>query len=179
MNPANADYQRLIVQYVAPRLAAQGVDGFFLDNLELVEHGTSTSDGPCDAACAQGGLDLVAQLRAAFPSMLLVMQNATSDATRLGQSGGVPFPSLLDGVSHEEITFPSIDSTARSELAAWRALGLQPGGRAFFIGTEDYVGDCSNSSDAMTAYAYSRGAGFSPYATDASSGQKMVCYWNF
>src|SRR5260370_35880977 len=104
MNLGNADYQKLIVEFVAPRLVAQGVDGFFLDNLEIVEHGTATSNGPCDATCAQGGLDLVGKLRAAFPDRLIVMQNATSDFTRLGQTGGVAFPSLLDGISHEEVT---------------------------------------------------------------------------
>src|SRR5256885_168998 len=31
MNPANVDYQDLIVKHVAARLAATGVDGFFLD----------------------------------------------------------------------------------------------------------------------------------------------------
>jgi cysteinyl-tRNA synthetase len=179
MNLGNADYQKLIVEYVAPRLVAQGVDGFFLDNLELVEHGTSTSNGPCDAGCAQGGLDLVGKLRAAFPAQLIVMQNATSDVTRMGQTGGVAFPSLLDGISHEELTFPMADATARSELDAWRAMALLPGGRPFFVGTEDYVGSCSNTTDAKKAYDISRAAGFSPYATDASAGQAVVCYWPF
>jgi cysteinyl-tRNA synthetase len=41
MNPANADYQNLIVNYVAPRLAATGVDGFMLDNFEIVGHGAN------------------------------------------------------------------------------------------------------------------------------------------
>jgi cysteinyl-tRNA synthetase len=180
MNPSNPDYQNLIVQYVAPTLAARGVDGFFLDNLEIVEHGTMTTDGPCDAACAQGGLDLVGKLRAAFPDLLIVMQNATSDKTRLGKtSSGVPFPSLLDGVSHEEVSFPTADATALGEMMAWRSLGLTPGGRRFFLGTEDYVGSCSNTTDAMTAYSTSRSNGLDPYATDASAGQRVVCYWGF
>ena len=179
MNVGNADYQKLMVGYVAPRLAAQGVDGFFLDNLEIIEHGTATSNGPCDNACAQGGLDLVAQLRAAFPTMLIVMQNATSDKTRLGTTGGVAYPSLLDGVSHESVDFPSADPTARAELDAWRALGLMPGGRPFFVGVEDYVGDCSNTTDAQTAYNIARDAGFSPYASDKSAGQAVVCFWPF
>jgi cysteinyl-tRNA synthetase len=179
MNPANTDYQNLIVGYVAPRLAAQGVDGFFLDNLEIVEHGTATTDGPCDAACSQGGLDLVAKLRAAFPSMLIVMQNATSDVTRLGTTGGVALPSLLDGISHEEVDFPTADPTARMQLDAWRGMSLQPGGHPFFIGVEDYVGSCTNTSQAQTAYDITRDAGFSPYATDSSAGQHVVCYWPF
>lgn len=179
MNVANPDYQKLIVEYVAPRLAAQGVDGFFLDNLELVEHGSGTTNGPCDATCAQGGLDLVGKLRAAFSDRLIVMQNATSDFTRLGQTGGVAYPSLLDGISHEEVTFPMADPRVKAELDAWGAMGLMPGGRPFFVGTEDYVGSCSNTADAQTAYQISRAAGFSPYATDKSAGQNVVCYWPF
>jgi cysteinyl-tRNA synthetase len=172
-------YQKLIVDYVAPRLAAQGVDGFFLDNLELVEHGSTATYGPCDAACSQGGLDLVGALRAAFPDMLIVMQNGTSDVTRTGHtSSGVSFPSLLDGISHEEVYFPP-DTTAQSELAAWQTLGLTPGGRPFWIATEDYVGNCTDATDAMSVYAMSRAGGYSPYATDASGGQMVICYWGF
>jgi cysteinyl-tRNA synthetase len=179
MNPGDADYQRLILEHVAPRLVAQGVDGFFLDNLEVVEHGTATSNGPCDDACAQGGLDLVRRLKEKFPSMLLVMQNATSARTLEGTTGGIPFPALLDGVTHEEVTFPTADPQARDELQRWQMLALKPGGQTFFIGTEDYVGGCDNTTDARTAYTVARGAGFSPYATDRSMGQQSVCYWPF
>jgi cysteinyl-tRNA synthetase len=179
MNLANADYQRLLLEYVAPRLAAQGVDGFFLDNLEIVEHGTATTNGPCDATCSQGGLDFVQKLRAAFPNLLIVMQNATSDVTRLGTTGGVAFPSLLDGISHEEVYAPAADPQAEQQLLAWKSLGLLPGGRPFFIGTEDYVGGCTATAAAMSAYDKSRANGFSPYATDASGMQMVVCYWGF
>jgi cysteinyl-tRNA synthetase len=181
MNVGNAEYQNLLVGYVAPLLVAQGVDGFFLDNLEIVEHGTSTTDGPCDTACSQGGLDLVRRLREAFPDALIVMQNATSDVTRSGVTGGVPFPSLLDGISHEEVYAPAYDSSAEAELVAWKGMNLRPGGggRPFWIGTEDYVGNCAATASAMSVYAKSRARGFSPYATDASAGQMVVCYWGF
>ena len=178
MNLGDADYQALMLD-VADRLAATGVDGFFLDNFELVEHGTNTTNGPCDAACAQGGLDFIERLRARFPDRLIVMQNATSDVTRLGvTSANTKFPSLLDGISHEEVYAPA-DVGAQQELAAWKTLGLQPGGRPFFIATEDYVTSCTNTTAAMTVYSQSRAAGFSPYATDASGGQMVVCYWPF
>jgi len=179
MNPGNADYQRLILEHVAPRIAALGVDGFFFDNLEIVEHGTNTSNGPCDAACSQGGLDLVHKLRERFPDLLFVMQNATSDVTRLGVTGGVAYPSLLDGISHEEVYAPTMDPSAESELSAWRAMPLSPGGRQFFVGTEDYVGSCTNTAAAMAAYTQSRARGFSPYATDQSGAQMVICYWPF
>lgn len=180
MDPANADYRKLIVEYVAPRLAAQGVDGFFLDNLELLEHGTNTTNGPCDPACRQAGLDLVGRLRDAFPGLLIVMQNATGTVTRLGSTtDGRPYPSLLDGVSHEEVYAPNEDAEAESELLAWQGLGLRPGGRSFWIGTEDYVGSCGEVASARAAYERSRARGFSPYATDDSGGQRVVCYWPF
>ena len=179
MNPAQPDYQRLIIGYVAPRLVAQGVDGFFLDNLEVVEHGTDTANGPCDAACAQGGLDLVRQLRTAFPQHLIVMQNATSDRTRSGTTGGLAFPTLLDGISHEEVYAPQYDPEAERQLQSWRDLGLRPGGHPFFVATEDYVGGCDAVAAAQRVYAASRAQGFSPYATDASAGQQGVCYWPF
>lgn len=179
MNPSNPDYQNLIVNYVAPRLFAQGADGFYIDNMEVVEHGTSTNNGPCDAACSQGGLDLVRMLRQKYPNLLLVMQNATSDVTRLGTTGGVRFSSLLDGVAHEEVYQPSYDSTAETELLNWQSLGLHPGGNPFWIATLDYVGTCGNTSAAKDAYGKSRSHGFSPYASNASSGQGVVCYWGF
>src|SRR6185436_21026753 len=44
MDPSNPDYSKLIVDHVAVRLAKTGVDGFFLDNMEIVEHGDKTSN---------------------------------------------------------------------------------------------------------------------------------------
>lgn len=179
MDLANADYQRLIVDHVAPRLVARGVDGFYLDNLELVEHGAASTNGPCSAATRQGGLDLVRKLREKYPGLLIVMQNATSDVTRLGTTGGVAFATLLDGVAHEEVYQPRYDADAERELTAWRAMHLQPGGRPFWIGTEDYVGGASHTAATQQAYQASLAAGFSPYAADASGRQQILFYWSF
>lgn len=179
MDVGNADYQALILGHVAPRLVRRGVDGFFFDNFEIVEHGTGTGNGPCDAACRQGGLDLIRKLREQYPDLLFVMQNATSDVTRLGGTAGGSFPDLLDGITHEEVYAPAFDPEAESELLAWQADSLRPGGRPFFIGTEDYVGSCRAATRARAAYDASRARGFSPYATDASGGQAVVCYWGF
>jgi cysteinyl-tRNA synthetase len=179
MNPANADYQRLILTYVAPRLAATGVNGFFLDNFEIVEHGPHDPEAPCDTKCVQGALMLVSELRRAFPALVIVMQNATSAVTRDAMVGGVSFPSLLDGVSREETYAPRQDATAESELVAWRSLGLTVAGRPFSITTEDYVGGCQNTRLARRVYARSRRQGFSPYATISSANQDTVCFWPF
>lgn len=181
MNPGNADYQRLILEHVAPRLVAQGIDGFYLDNMEIVEHGTRTTDGPCDAACSQGGLNLIARLREQYPNLLFVMQNATSDRTRLGKASGatgtVDFSGLLDGIAHESVYRPTPDSWAEAELLAWAAMKLKPGGRPFWIGTLDYVGSCANSADANAAFQASRARGFSPSVSDASASQQTICDW--
>lgn len=177
MDPGNPDYQHLLVDLVAPGLDATGIDGFFIDNLEIVEHGQSDSEGPCDARCAQGGLDLVYALRQRFPERILVMQNATGTVTREGSTHGVKFVTLLDGISHEQVFAPEHDAGAEAELLAWKALGLRPGGRPFSITTEDYVGSCDNRDAAARAFKASRADGFSPYATDASAGQKQACLW--
>ena len=178
MDPSNADYRRLIVEHVAARLAARGVDGFYLDNLELLGHGEQTKNGPCNARCRQGGLDLVRALRERFPDILLVMQNGTTDVTRLGMTGGVPFPSLLDGIAHEEVYAPKADAEAEKELLAWKALPFTSrNGHPLWIAVEDYVGSCKNVAGARAAMAKAQSHGFSPYVTDESGGQKVVCYW--
>ncbi|WP_246173925.1 endo alpha-1,4 polygalactosaminidase [Pandoraea terrigena] len=179
MNPADPAYRKLIVRYVAPRLIAQGVDGFYLDNLELIEHGVRTRNGPCDAACQQGALDLVRELRDAFPDKILIMQNATSPATRLGITGGVAFASLLDGIAHEEVYAPVHDADVERELLKWSRLPAGTSGRKLWIGTLDYVGRCGNARQARSVFARSRAHGFSPSVSDASAGQNVVCYWGF
>ena len=177
MDLSDPDYAKLIVEHVAPRLVRMGVDGFYLDNMEIVEHGDSTSNGPCGDRCSQGGLELVARLRRAFPQHLIVMQNATSDVTRLGRTQDGPFPALLDGIAHESVFAPSLDGEALAQLKAWKAMKLMPGGKPLFIGVEDYVGNCRAVAKTRRAYAQSRQHGFSPYAADASAGQQRICYW--
>lgn len=178
MNPADPAHQKLVVEHVAARLAARGIDGLYLDNLELLGHGTKTKNGPCDQACRQGGLDLVRKLRERFPDLLLVMQNGTSDVTRLGVTGGLAFPRLLDGVAHEEVYAPRHDDQAERELLAWKAMGLASrDGHPFWIAVEDYVGSCANTTAARAAVARAQAHGFSSYVSDESSGQHVVCYW--
>ena len=182
---SNAAYQDLIVNYVAPRLAAQGVDGFFLDNMEVVEHGLSPSQGgPCNATCSQGGLDLVWQLRQKFPDKLIVMQNAITKTTRQGTTHGVAYPSLLDGISVESLfangSRVTTDTSNLKEVLAWRDLGLQPGGHPFWLGAEDYLGACSaaNKATATSISTMAASMGLSEYATDESGQQHTPCYWS-
>lgn len=179
MDLGDDEYQKLIVDHVAARLANVGVDGFFLDNLEIIEHRPTAENGPCDFRCRQGGLALVAKLRAAFPQHLLVMQNASGETTRLAMVNGVRFPDLLDGITREEAYNSPNDREAEQELVAWQRLNLMPGQRPFFIGTEDYVGSCRASTKAARLYRLSQSRGFSPYVSDASAGQHVICPWAF
>jgi cysteinyl-tRNA synthetase len=177
---SNAAYHGLIVDYVAARLAARPIDGLYLDNLEVVEHGANASEGPCGPACTQGGLDLVWELRQKLPHLLLVMQNASSDTTRLGTTHGVPYPSVLDGLSHEEVYSNGGDPTSLAEMKAWKAMGLTPGGHPFWLAVEEYVGACSSAAKpaAQAMYAQAMADGFSAYVTDASSMQNAPCFWS-
>ncbi len=179
-NLSNVAYRDLIVNHVAPRLAAHGIDGFFLDNLEVIEHGANATEGPCDAACAQGGLDLVWELRQKFPDMLIVMQNATSDVTRLGTTHGVKFPSILDGVSHEEVYTTGADPGSRTEMLAWKAMNLMVNGRAFWLAAEDYVGACAAGAKTAQQSIATKATtdGLSSYVTDASAMQTKPCFWS-
>ncbi|MFM0594747.1 endo alpha-1,4 polygalactosaminidase [Paraburkholderia dilworthii] len=176
MNPANADYQNLIVNYVAPRLAATGVDGFMLDNFEIVGHGTNTSAGPCDATCAQGGLDLVKQLRDRFPNLALV-PNAAPVQTIGGSSGGVAFPWLIDGVLAEEVYLPSVSTSLVQQLQSWQSTEKNLGRSGFFVGSLDYASSCTATSSAQTAWTAARQAGFSPSISTASL--DSICWWSF
>jgi cysteinyl-tRNA synthetase len=179
MDPGNAEYQALILEHVALRLVEAGVDGFYLDNLEILEHGEETNNGPCGPRCRQGGLELIAKLRAAFPDHLIVMQNATSDVTRLGRTEAGSYPALLDGIAHEQVFAPTRDDEALAQLLEWKKMNLTVGGRPFFIGVEDYVGSCRASARAKKVYAENMARGFAPYASDASAGQQKICYWPF
>lgn len=176
MNPANPDYQNLIVNYVAPRLAATGVDGFMLDNFEIVGHGTSAQYGPCNAACAQGGLDLIAKLRAKFPTLSIVLNNAPDNA-RNGTTGGVSFPTLVDGVLAEEVF--SSNSGLVPQLSSWLSLAQNTGNSNFFVGTLDYANSCStsNTATALADWTASKLAGFSP--SIATVKLNVVCWWSF
>jgi cysteinyl-tRNA synthetase, unknown class len=118
-------------------------------------------------------------MRQRFPDKLIVMQNATSDVTRLGVTHGVAFPSLLSGVAHEEVYNQGGDSDALDEMIAWRDMRLMAGGQPFWLAVEEYVGECSSSSksEADEIYAAAAADGLSAYVTDASAGQSAPCFW--
>lgn len=176
MNPANADYQNLIVNYVAARLAATGVDGFMLDNFEIVGHGAGSSTAPCDAACAQGGFDLVRQLRDRFPDLVLVPNAAPVQAIG-ATTGGVSFPWLIDGVIAEQVFLPSTSTSVVQQLKSWQGIEQNLGRNGFFAGSLDYVSSCTANSTAQTAWTAAQQAGFSP--SIATTSLDSICWWPF
>jgi cysteinyl-tRNA synthetase len=176
MNVGNAAYQKLIVDYVAPRLAATGVDGFMLDNVEIVGHDSHAAEGPCDATCKQGGLDLVAQLRTAFPNASIVLNAAPTSAIS-GSSKGVSFPMLVDGDFAEQVFLPSLDTSLLQTLQTWKGIEARLPRHSFFTGTLEYVSSCSATSNAQHGWRASVAAGLSP--SIATSSLNHVCWWPF
>lgn len=168
VNPSNGEYQRLIVEHVALRLLARGVDGLFLDNFDVTER-SDASVAACDGSCAQGALDLVARLRERFPEAWLVTNNGTSDVARLGATGGQPFPRLIDGVSHEGTFRPVRDERVLAELRRWS------GEPSFFVGTLDDVVSC-DSADGRAVCASSWREGFWCATADLVEGVGGVCW---
>ena len=71
------------------------------------------------------------------------------------------------------------DAQSRAEMLAWKALGLTPGGRPFWLAVEEYVGACApaNKSAAQALEAKARADGLEPYVTDASGMQTAPCFW--
>jgi cysteinyl-tRNA synthetase len=167
MDLGNADYQKLVIDHMAAGVASLGVDGFYFDNLDIVDHGTNTTNGPCNAACVQGALDTVRKLREKYPDFLFVMQNAVGENTFEGTTGGVAFTSLLDGIVGEN-TFtplPRGDASLLSDLKLWQGLNLMPGGRPFFIGTLEYLDSCDDTANLTKVVDLGKSNGFTSYVS--------------
>lgn len=177
MNLGNADYQKLVLEHMAPNVASLGVDGFYFDNLDVVERGSATS-AQCNAACVQGALDTVRKLREKYPSFVFVMQNAAGEQTLEGTTGGVSFTSLIDGIVGEN-TFtplPNGDPSLLADLLLWKNLNLKPGGNSFFIGTLEYVSNCNDATNIGKVVTLGNTNGFTSYVSLESL--STICpYW--
>ena len=151
--------QDYLVENVARSLASRGVDGFYLDNLDLVLR------YPTDQV-REGILRLVERLRGAFPNHLIIAQNGLSLMYE-PLEGGREFWELLDGVAVEE--------------TYWRYTGggYQPAGQRVTRATERQLGrllerhlpiftlDYTLARDEAVAVAErSRDQGFVPYVAD-------------
>lgn len=188
MNPANPQWRALVLDHIIPRLLAQGVDGFYLDNLELLSHGARDRNGPLPAGAAQAGLDLVREIRERYPKVLIVLQNGTGPVTRQGVTGGRPFAELLDGVAHESLfAQPSDEDDARratyrletdrealAEMRAWRAMNLQPGGRPLHLSAQEYLGPSPSPQAVARLRAQAQAEGFAFHLGDRSAGMQSA-----
>lgn len=198
-NPANLDYQNLIVNYVAPKIAAMGFNGFFLDNVELLEHFAS-DNGKCDAACKQGGYDMLARLRKKYPTFVIIENNATMLTTMNAQvlqdpdnaqSQRVRFIDLLDGVYAEDIYSDPIPDTASAEVISSHPQPRDPAApnvrldalkaikSAFpyiWIGAEDFVEQCTPAyaSQSNSYSGYAQRDGLNIYVSTLS---QTLCFW--
>jgi cysteinyl-tRNA synthetase len=193
MDPADADFQHLFVDYIAPRLVeSRHVDGLFLDNVELLDHGKDDVDGPCSDATRQAGVALIKKLRDRYPDILIVTNHGTADVVRAATVDGISYPSLLDGVIHEAVFTHATGGEKDASLATysvlrddevvrqfteWHKLALAPGGRKFLIGSLDFVNDCSNTTAAKQVFDASRALGFSPSVSDKAAGLHTLCDW--
>lgn len=177
MSPEDYEYQRLIVEDVAPRIALTGVDGFLLDGLELLDHGDEDVEAPCDADCQAGALVLLEALRREFPNLVFLAQGGLSRTRVLLGRGRAA--RLLDGVIGEGVYAPSYSAAKEAELVAWQAMGLTVNGRPFAVITQDYVKSCDDVAWAQSAYEASRSHGFVPAVGLAYSSRPRVCPWQF
>lgn len=186
MDLEDPEYQRLLGEYVAPRLARAGVDGFLLDGFELLDHGMD-DDAPCDKNCVAGGLAFLASLRGEFPDLIFVLQGGLSRRVREGHVDRIQeehvertrIASLLDGIVGEQVYSPSYNAQKEAELLAWKALGLKSNGQPLAIITQDYVKSCDDTAWAQMIWNASRSHGFAPAIGAPPVNRPRVCHWTF
>jgi cysteinyl-tRNA synthetase, unknown class len=171
------EYQELIVNYVAPRIVRAGVDGLFLDGMELLDHDDDDDEAACDADCVAGGVALLAALRKEFPDLPIVMNGGISKRVRT-TIGRRRVPYLLDGVVGEDIYLPSYDAQKEADLLDWRAQRAV-NGRPFAVISQDHVASCDDANAARLVYQSSLAHGFSPAVDLAATSRARVCFWGF
>lgn len=179
MDPEEPEYQRLIGEYVAPRVAAAGVDGFLLGGLDLLDHGPD-DDVPCDEDCVAGGLGIVAGLRKEFPDLIFVMEGGISWRVRGARVGHAHLASLLDGVVGEGIYAPVFQPEREAELLEWKVVGERTAAaeqRTFAVFTEDYVRSCRDVANAQAIWQASLARGFSPAVAMSPISRGRLCRW--
>lgn len=186
MDQGDDEYQRLIGEYVAPQIEKSGVDGFLLDGLELLDHGADDDEAPCDQDCVDGGLSLLAGLRAEFPKLVFVMQGGLSPnimRARAKKAIGehveeIRVTSLVDGIVGEEVYTPSYNAGKEAALMAWKATGSKLAGHPIAIFTQDYVKTCGDLDWAKMVYRASSSHGFSPGIGLSPVSRGPACRWS-
>jgi cysteinyl-tRNA synthetase len=176
MDLEDIEYQRLIGEYIAPRLYRAGVDGFLLDGLELLDHAPD-DDAGCDDDCFDGGIALLAGLRQEFPDLVFLMQGGLTRRVRGARVGHKRVASLIDGIIGEEVYTPSYNADKENDLLAWKSMGLTVNGLPLAVITQDYVDSCKDSAWASMVARASRAHGFSPAVGLSPVKRAQVCDW--
>ena len=96
MDVTKTGWRDVILDRVAPVLEATGVDGFYLDNIDV-------SARYPKAAFRAGVVELVRRLRERFPQLLLIGQSYEMAPYNDKGSDGRRFFEYLDGTSKEEV----------------------------------------------------------------------------
>ena len=158
MDVSKPGYRDVLLKTAVPQILAKGVDGLFLDN---VDAGWNVRR----PAVTAGIVELVRQIRAAYPSLLLIAQSSNLRILSERGADGRPFYRYLNGLAREEVSATYEDGyrkvpTGESDavlrtLAGWRSKGLA-------VFTLDYA----NSPDlASYAIARARAHGLIPYVS--------------
>jgi len=99
------------------------VDGFLIDNMEVVEHGPNAAEGgPVTLLYAKGGSICPGSSGSSFRHADREGRNATSDVTRLGRPTSIANPPVLDGVSQEESIRMAAIPARSLEMKAWKKM---------------------------------------------------------
>lgn len=156
MDVSKPGYREVLLKTVVPQILGKGVDGLFLDNVD----GGSDNARPDVTA---GIVEVVRQIRALHPGILLIAQSSNLGILTERGSDGRPFHQYLDGLAREEVSATyaggyrrvpaeQSDATLRT-LAAWRNKGLT-------VFTLDYA---NSEGLAQYAIARARAYGLIPY----------------
>ncbi len=158
MDVSKSGYRDVILNSVVPQILAKGVDGLFLDNVDA----GSNLGMP---AVTAGIVELVRQIHAMHPSLLLIAQSSNLRVLTERGADGRQFYQYLNGLAREEVSatyqdgyhrVPAAESDAMLRtLAAWRSKGLT-------VFTLDYA-----NSPELARYAIERARahGLVPYVS--------------
>jgi cysteinyl-tRNA synthetase len=172
------EYQRLIVEYIAPRIEKTDVDGFLFDGLDLLDHDPDDGTAPCDEDCVEGGVSLLTELRKDFPELVFLIQGGISRRARTEITSATT-ALLVDGVVGEDVYAPTRDAEKEADLLAWQALGLKVNGQPLAIVTQDYVASCDDAAAAKAIYQSSSVHGFSAAVSPSpATSRARVCPWS-
>ncbi len=174
MDVTNIDYQNFIVNILAKNLVSQGINGLYLDNIDIYQE---SFNGRTIAEIKAGLANIIVALRRTYPDLLLIAQNgvyASYDDILYFSStitDSKPLYTFIDGESHEEVfTNTSETQSIVSMLQDLKSKGL-------FILNLEYLEDLQDIDRIRDIYNRSIQNGFLPYISDVKLDK--IYLWNF